>query len=63
MGHQNELPCTYVLRLTPKGTEGKNVMEVEEVGLWVVFRKDMLQERTNSVQAKKTGGDQFVIGV
>lgn len=56
MGHQNELPCTYVLGLTPKGTEGKNVMEVEEVGLWVVFRKDMLQERTNSVQAKKTGG-------
>lgn len=43
MGHQNESPCKYVLGLTPKGTEGKNLMEVEEVGLWAVFRQDVLE--------------------
>lgn len=43
MCHQNEPPCTFILGLTPKGTEGKNLMEVEEAGLWVVFRKDVLE--------------------
>lgn len=53
MGHQNEPPCIYIHGLTPKGTEGKNLMEVEDVGLWVLLRQRV---GANCVQDKETGG-------